>query len=444
MSVSPDNASVFFKVLPGETLPIFTGRLDGLTLFYAPGYLAAARETEAEEIRMILAGEIPFGNLLAANLIDAAVSAQSVRAMQQDPEHYRPTCLTVYSSLACNLNCSYCFSSGARDAHLQLDAGFIYDSAAGILANCREMDEPFTVVFHGGGEPSLDPRLPDLLTKLQRMSAAADVPFRSYIATNGVMDEDKAGWIAENIDAIGLSVDGPPELQNRQRPLRNGDGSAPFIERTAAVLRGCGKKLTVRVTILPENFRRMGEIAGYLSEILHADEIHIEPVYERGSEPDAEFADLFCENYLNLKKQMGRRLSFSGSRIGEIHGRYCQIFRKVLHLVPPGGQSACFALSSCEEAESNGLLMDEADTCRLFGLLSAEDPGCKDCFNRYHCAGGCPDVCPASDPKLRDAGSFRCRISRKLAEAELLETAKRSLFGIARQYGYAGMDLRGE
>ena len=30
------------------------------------------------------------------------------------------------------------------------------------------------------------------------MSDEAGVPFRSYIATNGIMDEEKARWIAEN------------------------------------------------------------------------------------------------------------------------------------------------------------------------------------------------------------------------------------------------------
>ena len=43
---------------------------------------------------------------------------------------------------------------------------------------------------------------------------------------------------------------------------------------------------------------------------------------------------------------------------------------------------------------------------------------------------------------LKDAGSFRCRVSRTLAEAELLDTAERCLFEYARQYGFAGMDLR--
>ena len=119
--MSPDNASVFFKVLPGESLPVFSGKLDDLTLFYAPGYLAAARKKEAEEIRQIMSGEIPFGNLLAGNLINAAASAQSAWAMRHDPERYEPVCLTVYTSLACNLKCSYCIAETGRAPDAKLD-----------------------------------------------------------------------------------------------------------------------------------------------------------------------------------------------------------------------------------------------------------------------------------------------------------------------------------
>ena len=100
--------------------------------------------------------------------------------------------------------------------------------------------------------------------------------------------------------------------------------------------------------------------------------------------------------------------------------------------------------ASQEEAAQNGLLMDKAHLKALFERLSAEDTECGSCFNRFHCARGCPDVCPALTPETRDAGSFRCRISRKLAEAELFEIADVSLNETARRYGFAGVDLRGE
>ena len=445
VSVNREDLTDHFRKLPDEDLPIFSRPAGDLTLFYAPGYLAAADADHAREIRDIIAGEIPFGNPAAADLIGAASSAVVQWERIRDPESYHPVCLTLYTSLACSLECVYCFAEKSREPALLLDPEWIRSSARTVLANCKKTDMPFTAVFQGGGEPSLDPRLSEILEELREMCEAENVPFFSYIATNGVMEEEKVRWIAEHFDAVGLSLDGPPEIQNTQRPLRGGGDSSQTAERTAAVLKRIMGRLNVRVTVRPQVFSRIGEITAYLAGQLHADEIHLEPVYCRGAGPDPELADLFCEQYLSAAKKMraeGVRLTFSGSRPGEIHWRYCQIFRQVLHLVPPDGSSACFAVSSRRSAEYSGLalLVDNF----LFDELSGEDPACADCFNRFHCARGCPDVCPMLPGDLKDAGSFRCRVSRTLSEAELLDIAERCLFEYARQYGFAAMDLRGE
>ncbi len=431
-----------FRLLEEAMMPIFSRKAGDLTLFYAPGYLAAAREKEAQEIRDILSGEIPFGNMTAAYLIEAARSAQSEWYRRHDLLNYAPTCLTVYSSQACNLKCSYCFAEHERDPRTDLDTERFADAVWDVAFNCSQADIPFTAVFHGGGEPSLDPRLPELLQTVRTICGTVRVPLYTYIATNGVMDAEKARWIAGQFDEIGLSVDGPPEIQNAQRPLRGGGQTSETVERTAAIFKEMKGRLTVRVTVPPENFSRIPEIADYCSGTLLADEIRIEPVYCRGTASDPDLADEFCENYLAAKKEF-RNLAFSGSRIGEIHGRYCQVFRKVLHLVPPRGCSPCFVLSSEMEAMREFPDFDPENALGL-EMLSAEDPACESCFNRFHCARGCPDVCPALPGTLRDAGSFRCRVNRTLAEAELLETAGRSLFGFAEKYGYAGIKIRGE
>ena len=50
-----------FQQIEGISLPVFSRKADELTLFYAPGYLAAARIRTAAEITGILSGELPFG-----------------------------------------------------------------------------------------------------------------------------------------------------------------------------------------------------------------------------------------------------------------------------------------------------------------------------------------------------------------------------------------------
>ena len=427
-----------FRQIDDLDLPIFEWKLDRLTLFYAPGYLAAADPRRTEEIRGTLSGDLPFGdNLTAHYLINEAVSAQQEWRMIHDPADYHPTCLTLYSSLDCNLDCIYCFAKKSHENPQQLETDFILSSAKLVLENCREKSMPFTAVFQGGGEPSMDPRLPELLTELKGMSKSEAVPFQSYIATNGVMDEKKARWIAENIDRIGLSVDGPPDIQNKQRPLRSGGNTSSIVERTAEIFRSIQGKLAIRGTVLPQNFSRIPEIIRYCEEVLHADQIRLEPVYLHAQEKKSTGDGSVCTKFWYTQN---RPLYTSGSRVREIHGRYCQIFRQVLHLVPSAGYSACFAVASQKEAAEKKL--DDIRDDALFTELAREDPACMRCFNRFHCSRGCPEVCPVMTPELSDAGSFRCRLNRSAAAAELLDLAERLLREPALQYGYAGLKLR--
>ena len=428
-----------FQPIPGVIPPVFARKFEELTLFYAPGYLAAARPQEAAEITGILAGELPFGNLVPHYLTRAALNAEDKWRRCHDPRLFKPVCLTLYTSLACNLKCSYCFAESERNDGLQLSGAHIMRAAKKVLANCREKNEPFTVVFHGGGEPTLDPRMPDFLGELRTICSENHIPFRSYLATNGVMEEEKALFFAKIFQKIGLSVDGPPDIQNRQRPGRDGRETSMIVERTAGIIRNVRGKLTVRVTVLPDNFSRIPEITAYCREVLEADEIRMEPAYYQAT--DAKAAAVFCDGFLKAKENCPG-LSYSGTRIREIHGRYCHPFRQVLHLVPPKSCSACFAVSTQREAEKRKL--DQPWDSGLAEKLSKDDPECDRCFNHFHCSRGCPDVCPARDGGWKDAGSFRCLVNRTLAEAELLAMAKRLLLEPARKYGFAGVKPGGE
>ena len=437
-----------FRQIEGESLPIFTRKFEDLTLFYAPGYLAAAREAEAAGILGFLSGELPFGENTAGTVIPGTVTLDLIQSAQtaetawhtfHTPENNKPVCLTLYTSLGCSLHCTYCFAEPERNSSLQLSREQIMNAAKDILANCREEQKSFTLVFHGGGEPTMDPRLPELLAALKALSLREQVPFYSYLATNGVMPEETAILLAKSFNQIGLSVDGPPDIQNRQRPLRGGGETAAIVERTARIIRDIQENLAVRVTVLPENYSRIPEIVSYCREVLHADTIRMEPAYHQTA--DLSEADEFCEYFLKAKDRTPS-LSFSGSRLDEIHGRYCHCFRQVLQLVPPEGRSACFAVSSQAEAERRGLHIPFDG--EMIEKLSAEDPECLSCFNRFHCSRGCPDICPAQSSEMQDFGSFRCRVNRTLAEAELLRMARVWLLDYAREYGFAGVRMKEE
>ena len=122
-----------FRQLEGTALPIFSRKMDELTLFYAPGFLSAACDKDAAEIIGVLEGELPFGeNLTPHYLTEAACSVQDRWRTIHDPENYDPICMTVYSSMACNLKCSYCFSENERKQVFPVSVNFMKEYADGM------------------------------------------------------------------------------------------------------------------------------------------------------------------------------------------------------------------------------------------------------------------------------------------------------------------------
>jgi pyruvate-formate lyase-activating enzyme len=293
----------------------------------------------------------------------------------------------------------------------------------------------FTVVCHGGGEPTLEPSfLFRVLDELDAMAEARGAPIWRYLATNGVMPTSVARRIAHRFDLVGLSCDGPEDVQAVQRPLRRGGSSTPQVEATADAIRAVGTPLHVRTTVLPTSADRLPEIAEYLCSRLGPREIAAEPVYVGGrattrdvpAPEDAEpMVDAF-EAAEAVATSHGIGWTISGSRPGEVHGTYCNVDRDVLQLVPGGAAVACFKAQDAVAARRTGLAvgarvgtrfeLDERAVARV-RERTTEWLACRACFNRFHCVRSCPDVCPAMGTATSDG--FRCRFQRLLTLRKL-------------------------
>ena len=201
---------------------------------------------------------------------------------------FEPECLTVYLSNRCNLGCSYCYSApkpGESEeprhrATATLAIEHVRSAAATVAAHCLRKGRPFTLVAHGGGEPSLHPELLAEICDLTR-EVAAEFGLRwwGYVATNGVMPADRALWLAQTFNHIGLSCDGPEQLQNRQRPTWNNHATSAYVERSAAIFSRHASAFTVRATITAASWQRQAEIVEYAARQLRCRDIRFEAAY---------------------------------------------------------------------------------------------------------------------------------------------------------------------
>jgi pyruvate-formate lyase-activating enzyme len=374
------------------------------------------------------------------------------RARRRREGVFNPECLTLYMNNECNLSCVYCHSDPLPGPASRLDAETIVAAAEVVAENCKQKDRPFYLVFHGGGEPTLHrERVEQAMALVLAVAAKHEVETFRYVATNGVLPEAKAVWLARQCDLVGLSCDGPAEIHDRQRARWDGRGTLHLVERTGRILREEGCPLHVRTTITQASLRRQAEVASYICQQFSPGEIHFEPVYLGGRTRTAtglgsQHADEFVAHFLQARavaQSYGIPLLSSGSRPGALHGPYCHPFRDVLNLVPgdgsaPGVATACFKLTRAAEIRARGGMIGELnreagcfeiDEHRVQALcqqLDAALPDCIGCFNRHHCARECPDQCPlepgAGSPATWQPG-FRCRVQKAIALAILNETA---------------------
>jgi sulfatase maturation enzyme AslB (radical SAM superfamily) len=426
-------------------LPIFFKEYSSSVSYYTPGFLVNLLASEREGFELALVSEFPTGQ--AALLRQRATHAlKTWEELLAQP--FAPLCLTLYLNNACNLSCTYCFSNpgpvGAGD-FLTADPpslAAIQAAAESVATNCRLTDHPFTLVLHGGGEPTLDQEyIAQVLDLVSSLVEQYDLHLFRYIATNGVMSASLARWLGQNFDLVGLSCDGPERIQASQRPLRNGQSSTPYVVRTARILHDMGTPLHVRATITPASSPYQAEIADYLCQQLQPQEIHVEPVYTNPrSAPGDLFtssqAASFSDHFLHARQVaqgFGIPWSMSGCRPQNIHGPYCQVLRSVLHLLPGDGLTACFMTSDTAQARQVGtligtassegrLLFDAPHLQAIQHTLQQALNSCPDCPSQYHCARACPDHCPLTT-RFSPQDSFRCLVNRTLLTSTLDETS---------------------
>jgi len=88
------------------------------------------------------------------------------------------------------------------------------------------------ITFHGGGEPTLEKGL------IQKVVARTEEikenhPVHYLIVTNGTAKTSFLDWMMDHKFAITFSVDGPPEIQNRNRPFADGSPSSQVVQPVA-------------------------------------------------------------------------------------------------------------------------------------------------------------------------------------------------------------------
>ena len=416
-----------------STLPIFKIDNKNQVILYTPGNIMTLKNTVSSGLISMFENPETIENSKTRNAIYefSKRATEAVKTWEmQGKVPFSPECLTIHVGGECTLCCSYCYSKTLRTINKEL-VGFPKMNAIERLAHelakkAKENSGKLSLVYHGAGEPTF--HWNQLLVCHERIIEIAriyNIEVFSYIATNGCLSEAQIDWLARNISLIGLSCDGPSEIQEKNRSFN--DSSRLSIAQICSRIIKKGGQFDIRVTITPETYFRQVEIVEYLIVECNAMNIRLEPVYlvgDNGFEENT--AELFFNHYISAQQYAQKysvNYSYSGVRMEEQHSTYCDILRNNYRLTSDNCTRNCFCyvldrteLITGRYYKKGKVYKPSAGLIKLKKKALRIPENCRSCVNIFHCSRGCPDFCIFDIVRTRidNLNPFRCRFHQIL------------------------------
>lgn len=352
------------------------------------------------------------------------------------PESYSfcPHEVTLFPTSRCNLRCRYCYAdAGCKSVDMPWEvARAAIDLVA---ANAGLLGSPkFSVGFHGGGEPTLAWDLVVASVEYAREKAdALGLDVEIFAATNALLTPKKRKFIAETFNTVNVSLDGPPDIQNLNRPTVNGKGSYEQVAASLHDFEERGLSFGIRSTITAATVGRMSEIVAWLTDEFATDYIHLEPVWQcgrcttTGEQPPSH--DAFAKEFARAKRtgdERGVNVFYSGARIDVLTSKFCAAPGDGFSVLPEGIATSCYEITESSDPraaifhygkyvpDDDRFEFDEQKLAKLRGYSVENHSYCSDCFCRWHCAGDCLAKVFERSGTDEHQGSERCSLNREL------------------------------
>jgi len=330
------------------------------------------------------------------SLIDSGLFTKKEIDVSKEINGKNPKNVYINLTTDCNLNCSYCFSFGGKEKY-RIKEELIFDFLDQLSLTKRKIN----LLFQGGGEQTLEF---ELLKKTISYAKKKIPEVYIYLFTNGVLSENVCNWIIGNIDWIGLSIDGPPEIQDKQRPLKNGKASSPYVERTVERLIEKNKGFLINSVITNLSIGKEEKIIKYFHN-LKAEKVAFEIANNYGKVGNKKIPSI--KRYLSsllklyeLGEETGIKVFFKGiKKSGVFLNNYCTVSKFCLNV--NGEITICPIISKLNMNEtskklvigdynSDGEFEFQENKMDLIRNRFFKMEKCKKCNYIWLCGTGCP------------------------------------------------------
>ncbi len=318
--------------------------------------------------------------------------------------------LSLAIAQKCNLGCSYCYAQQGEFGGAAKDMAMENASrAVDLLLNGAEPGARLNLAFLGG-EPLVNRRVLQATTKrAAELARARGVTLNFSITTNGtLLTEADADFFEEHGFAVTVSLDGPREVHDAQRPFKSGKGSFDRImERLQPLLsRQRRMQVSARVTVTPQNMALRATLDEFVAAGFHS--VGFSPMLSAPTgkgELQADDLEVMLGEMIDCGMEFERQ-SIAGVRypFANMVNAMREIQRGTHRPYPCGagagylGVSADGDLAAChrfvgDDDGAMGSLDTGIDAGRRAQWLAdrhvhRQEP-CTQCWARYMCGGGC-------------------------------------------------------
>ncbi len=178
--------------------------------------------------------------------------------------------ITILTTLACNLNCQYCFQSRSSQSMTIATAQTLVDTYAPIGG------ESIAVTWFGG-EPLLNIPIIAFVTQRLRLRTKQ---YRAQIITNGTKLTPSTTALLRQLDvqSAQITIDGPRALHDAKRPTRGGRGSFDRILENV-VTASKAMHIALRVNLSQGYAVNIDDFARFTCDIFSATSGRVSPYF---------------------------------------------------------------------------------------------------------------------------------------------------------------------
>lgn len=339
--------------------------------------------------------------------------------------------LVLMVTLDCNLRCLYCYAHGGeRKEYME------WEVARQAIDYVAARSKYFKVQF-SGGEPLLNWPLVERAVRYireRRLSAAAHLQTNATLITSSMARKIKALGLA-----IGVSLDGPPEVNDLTRPFAGGGGSTLAVINGLQNLAAEGIKVGLTAVLTEKSvssLTRLVELASYLGNIYGISLDLLRPLGRGRSKgvkpPNPELLAQSTRSAFKRAEEIAKlggplvrfreveRLRYLVTR-GLSREYYCHaVAGQSLAVMPDGRLYPCASLCGLEEfylgrVAAGGLYLDGLAYVKNI-LSRAGMNSCRRCPQRHLCGGGCPARAHAYGGGVKEVYPVECRLRKVFLE----------------------------